>query len=74
MVEEEMTHSNEKTFAILTLCGIIGIILAIVEQLLFNEGIIIDKFIMGTFALREIQFGTIFIWEMFGIGVAAIEQ
>jgi hypothetical protein len=64
--------SNEKIFAVIVLCGIIGIIFAIIEQLLFNEGILLDEYITNTITLREVQFGTVLLWELFGIVVAAL--
>jgi len=70
-------NENERMFAILTLCGIIGILFAIVEQLLYNNGIIINQFLSGgslgvTMGLREVQFATILAWEIFGLVLAAV--
>ena len=70
-------NQNERMFAILTLCGIIGILFAIIEQLLFDNGIIINQFLSGgslgvTMALREVQFATILAWEIFGLVLAAV--
>jgi hypothetical protein len=66
--------SNEKVFAIFMLCGIIGILFAIIFQLLYDQGIFIDEFISGTVTLRELQFITILVWELLGIGVAAVAK
>ena len=66
--------SNEKTFAIIALCGIIGIIIAILLQFLYDSDIVISKYIGDTFTLKEIQFACILIWEIFGIGLVAIEK
>lgn len=63
---------NERTFAIIVLSGIIGVIFAIMLQLLFNAGIVVDEYIQNTITLREVQFGVILLWEVFGIGVAAL--
>ena len=66
-------NENERMFAILALCGIIGILFAIIEQLLYNNGIIINQFLSGaTMGLREIQFATILAWEIFGLVLAAV--
>jgi len=60
-------------FAILTLCGIIGIVFAIVEQMLYANGVLLATFLSGSsLSLREVQFGTILVWEIFGIVLAAI--
>ena len=67
--------SNERIFAILTLCGIIGVVFAIIFQLLYDQAIFIDEFITGSsITLRELQLVTIILWEVFGIVVAAIQQ
>lgn len=63
---------NETVFAIITLATIIGIVFAIIFQLLYEQGIWIDEIITESFTLRELQFAAILIWEIFGIGVAAI--
>lgn len=65
--------SNERTFAILTLSGIIGIILAIIVQILYGQGILVDKFINSTFTLREIQLGLIVFCEIFGLVMVALD-
>lgn len=65
---------KERAFAIIMLCGIIGIVFAIVLQLLYDQQIVIDDFVTSTLTLREIQFFVFLVWEVFGIGVAAIES
>ena len=57
---------NERAFAIPTLCGIIGIILAITVQLLNDAGIIIDEYLTGTIVLREVQAVIILVWLIMG--------
>ena len=66
--------SKEKAFAIIMLCGIIGIIFAIVLQLLYAQSIFIDEYITDDNTLREFQFMVFLVWEVMGIGVAAIAQ
>lgn len=65
--------SNERVFAILTLCGIIGLIFALILQFLYEGGILVDELVSGTITLRELQLGVIVLWEVFGIIVAAAE-
>jgi len=73
MAEKKMKNENERIFAILTLCGIIGIVFAIVEQMLYANGVLLATFLSGSsLSLREVQFGTILVWEIFGIVLAAI--
>jgi hypothetical protein len=65
---------NERTFGILALCGIIGIILAIMLQLLYEQSIIIDSFVDTELTLRELQLASIVVWEMIGVGFVAITK
>ena len=64
--------ANEKSFAIIMLFGIIGIIFAIVLQLLYEQQTFIDEFVTDTLLLREIQFVVFLVWEVLGIGVASL--
>jgi len=66
-----LKHLNERSFAIVTLCGIVGILLAITIQILNASGLIVDEFITGTITLREIQAITIIIWLLLGVGISA---
>lgn len=66
--------SNEKSFAIITICGIVGIIFAIMLQMLYDNGILIDVFVNEDFPLREIQLLVVLIWEVFGIGLIVIDR
>ena len=66
--------SKEKVFAIIMLFGIIGIIFAIILQLLYDQAIFIDEYITSDNTLREFQFIVFLVWEIMGIGVAAIAQ
>jgi len=66
--------SREKAFAIIMLFGIVGIIFAIILQLLYDQSIFVDEYITDTLTLREFQFVVFLIWEIMGIGVAAVES
>ena len=68
-----MRHENERAFAIITLCGIIGILLAITIQMLNTGGIVVDEFLTGTITLREVQAITILIWLFLGVGISATQ-
>ena len=67
--------SNERVFSILMLCGILGVCFAILLQILWTEGIIIDEFTTGsvTITLAEIQLGTIVLSEVFGLVLASLK-
>jgi len=66
--------NQERAFAIILLCSIIGILLAIILQFLYDQAILIDDFVTNTMTLREVQFAVILVWELFGITVGAIES
>lgn len=66
--------ANERIFAIIMLCGIIGIVFAIILQVLYDQSIFVDEFISDTLTLRELQLVVFLMWEIIGIGVAAFEQ
>jgi len=65
---------NERAFAILVLCGIVGVVFAVIFQFLFDAGIIIDEIVTATLTLREVQLVVIVMWVVLGIGVSAIEN
>ena len=66
--------TQERAFAIIMLCGIIGIIFVIILQLLYDQSIFIDEYVTDTLLLREIQFAVGLVWTILGIGVAAFES
>lgn len=65
---------NERAFAIPLLCGIIGILLAIMLQFLNDAEILVDEFITATLTIREVQYIVIIVWIIIGVGVSAIEN
>ena len=66
--------NRQRAFAIIMLCGIIGILFMIILQLLYEQNIFIDEYITDDNTLREFQFVVFVVWELMGIGVAAIES
>lgn len=65
---------NERAFAISLICGLIGVLFAIITQILYIAEIIVDEFITATLTLREVQVIIIILWVLIGIGVSAIEN
>ena len=55
-------------------CGLVGILIAIMLQMLDSAGIIIDEYLTGTLVLREVQAFTIIIWILIGIVFAAVKN
>jgi hypothetical protein len=66
--------ANEKTFAIIALSGIIGIIFAIILQLLNGMGMDMALFLSNNvLSLPQLQLLIIVIAEVFGIFLAAMQ-
>ena len=65
---------NERAFAIPLLSGIIGVVFAIVTQLLYEAGIVFDELITGSVSLREIQMVIILTWVCFGVIMASLQR
>ena len=63
-----------KTSAIILLCGLTGIALAILIQLLNTAEILVDEILTATLTLREVQLVIIIIWFLIGVGVSAIDR
>ena len=63
---------NARIFAIIMLCGIIGIAFALIFEVLHTQTIMLDDFLTDTFTLRELQFLVFILWEVFGIFLAAL--
>jgi len=65
---------NERAFAITMLCGLIGVSLAIMFQILNTAEILVDEFITASLTLREVQVIIIIIWVIVGICISAIKN
>ena len=65
---------NERAFAVPMLSGLIGVVFALMIQLLNEGGIFIDEFITGTIVLRELQLIVIIIWISFGVLLSALQN
>ncbi len=75
MVKEALSMgNNERTFAIVLISIIVGIVCAILLQLLWTQGIIIDEYTTGTITLQDLQLGCIILWTLFGLAVAALNN
>lgn len=64
----------ERSFVIVGLSGMVGFVLAVFFQYLYDMDILITKFVGSTFTLREIQVGVILVWLIVGIGALALDQ
>lgn len=64
---------NERAFGIVSLCGIIGIVFALILQLMNDHSLIINEFLTGTITLRVVQVVVILLWQIMGVVVAATQ-
>ena len=51
-------------------CGLIGILLAAMEYVMYTEGVIVDEFISGSVTLPDLMAFTIIIWIIIGVVLA----
>lgn len=62
-----------KYFAIVFICGCIGIGLALILYILNAQGILIDEYITGSITIENVMALTILIWTLIGVVLSAIE-
>ena len=59
-------------FAIVFICGCIGIALALILYILNAQGIVVDEYISGSITIENLMAVTILIWTMIGVVLSAI--
>ena len=74
MDEEIKMGRMERAFGIVAMCGIIGIIFALILQLMNDHDLIINEYLTGTITLRVVQAVTIIFWQIMGVVIAASQQ
>ena len=52
---------------IILTCAIIGIVMAMITQTMYNEGILVDKLITSTITITDLMFAIVFLWIIVGI-------
>ena len=55
-------------------CGFIGILMAALEKVLHDEGIMVDEFVTGTITLPDLMAVTIIIWILIGAVLAVASR
>ena len=70
--EATVMDENARIFAIIMLCGIIGIMFALICGELHTQTIMLDDFLTDSFTIRELQFLVFIGWVIFGIFLAAL--
>ena len=66
-----MMDNSVKAFFIIVICGVIGIILAYMEQLMYESEYVLHLYISEAAQLPGLQVVTILIWLLFGCVLAA---
>lgn len=64
-----MKDSNR--FATIMICFLVGFVLAIGLQIMYDQGIIIADLLYGTITLRALQFVSILLWTIIGAVLSA---
>ncbi len=57
---------------IIVVCGIIGIVLAIMVQMMYADQLLVNELVTGTITLRVIQTIIILMWMVIGVCLAAV--
>jgi hypothetical protein len=60
------TSAGVKVFG----CGMIGLILAMIWQTLYTNGVVVDEFVTGTIQSWEVMALIIIVWLIIGVVVA----
>jgi hypothetical protein len=63
---DQDSASGVKVFA----CGMVGVILAMIEQTMYDRGIVIDEFVTGSIQMWEVMALTIIVWLLIGVVIA----
>ena len=59
---------------IVMFCGFVGIIFAMIEQTLYEKGILFDEFVTGSITLADFMALTIIIWLIVGVIIAVASR
>lgn len=59
---------------IIVVCGIIGIVLAIMIQMMYADQLLVNELLTGTITLRVIQTVVILVWMIVGVCLAVAQK
>lgn len=59
---------------IIVICAILGIVTAIVVNLLYTNGIVIDELIVNTISIEDVMFLVFFAWIVVGIIIGVFKD
>jgi len=59
---------------IVIVCGILGIVSAMIVKTMYVRGHVIDEMITGTITIGDLQFVVFFAWLLIGIMIGALRR
>lgn len=65
-----VSFSDMKTTLIIVVCGVLGVVNAMVFKTLNDKGILISEFLTGTITITVLMAFTIIVWLFIGVIVA----
>lgn len=69
-----MVSKDLEAGIVIMLCGFAGIIMAAIEYVMYEQGLIIDEFITGSITLPDVMALTIILWIIAGILVGLVRK
>ena len=69
-----VSYKDFETLIIILVCGVLGIVNAMIFNTMNTEGIIIDSFVSGNITILDIMTYTIILWLLVGIIIAAVKK
>lgn len=68
------TDQGAKAGLIILVCGILGMLCALIEQMAYNSGYLLDLYLTDASQLPGLMIVTIILWLLIGCVIAAISQ
>ena len=69
-----MSLDDMMTLVIVLVCGVLGVIVAMLTKVLYDNGIVVDEFITGSVSLFDSQIFTIIIFLIVGVVIAVLRS
>jgi len=69
-----VSTSDFDTLVIVLVCGVIGIVNAMIFNTLNDRGVIINELLVGTISITDLMIIVILVWLMLGIIIAAVKN
>jgi len=63
-----------RTMVIVVVCGILGVVSAMIVKTMYIRGHVIDEMITGTITIGDLQFVVFLAWLLIGIMMGALQR